>query len=447
MLKQIGCLRKSQGYWSRRDFIRVGSLGFLGAHLTQYLRLEAALKTAGADLSGAKAKACILVWLEGGPSQIDTWDPKTNSSFRPISTNVDGIQISELLPRLAKRMDKLALVRSIKSFGNDHPQAVHYSITGHRHNPAMEFPSLGSIVAKEMGSSNGLPPYVIVPRWERNRQYQDFFRSAFLGPDYMPMTIPDPAKEDFHVPNLTLPKSLSPAVLENRRLFLDSVDRVYRNRVESLKHTSMDAFMDKAWQMILAPQVRNAFDLSKESEKTRDTYGRDSVGQSMLLARRLVEAGSRFVTAAGFHGNSWDTHSKNDEGHRDRLTPPLDRSLSALIDDLNERGLYDSTVVLVMGEFGRTPHRNPALGRDHWPQCWSIALGGGGLQTGTVVGRSDDRGAYVVDREVSIGDIFATVYKALGIDWHKEYMTPVGRPLKIANGLDDLTGVPLPELI
>ena len=324
MLKQVGCLAKPRGYWSRRDFIRVGSLGFLGAHLTQFLQLEAALKSAGADLSGAKANACILVWLEGGPSQIDTWDPKTNSSFRPIATNVDGIRISELLPRLAKRMDKLALVRTIKSFGNDHPQAVHYSITGHRHNPAMEFPSVGSIVAKEMGPSNGLPPYVIVPRWERNRQYQDFFRSAFLGPDYMPMTIPDPSKKDFQVPNLTLPKSLSPAVLENRRLFLDSVDRIYRNRVESLKHASMDAFMDKAWEMILAPNVREAFDLSKESEKTREAYGRDSVGQSMLLARRLVEAGSRFVTAAGFHGNSWDTHSKNDEGHRDRLTPPLD---------------------------------------------------------------------------------------------------------------------------
>ena len=250
------------------------------------------------------------------------------------------------------------------------------------------------------------------------------------------------------MPNLSLPKSLAPEVLKNRRRFLESVDRLYRRRVKSLEHASMDAFLDKAWQMILTPEVRNAFDLSQESEKTRETYGQDSVGQSLLLARRLVEAGTRFVTAAGFHANSWDTHLDNDEGHRDRLTPPLDRSLSALIDDLNDRGLYDSTLVLVMGEFGRTPHLNPAaLGRDHWPQCWSIALGGGGLQTGQVVGQSDERGAYIVEREVSIGDVFATVYKALGIDWHKEYMTPVGRPIKIANAIDDLTGQPLDELI
>jgi hypothetical protein len=413
-------------------------------HLGQSLRRQAA--TPSKLASNAKAKSCILLWLDGGPAQMDTWDPKPNSSFRPISTNVAGIQISELLPKLAGRMDKLALIRSMSSFGDDHPQAVHYAATGHLHNPAMQFPSLGSIVGKELGGINSMPPYAIVPRWESGRQYQEYFRSAFLGPDYDPMLIPDPSKENFELTDLSLPQSLSPAAVENRRAFLDVVDRMYRAKVQSAEHGKMDAFTQKAWEMLLTPGVRDAFDLSRESDKTKDSYGRDSVGQSLLLARRLVEAGTRFVTAAGYHGNSWDTHSDNDKGHRDKLTPPLDRALSALLDDLSARGLYDETIVLVMGEFGRTPDINPALGRDHWPQCWSLAIGGGGLKTGVVVGASDERAANVVERKTSIGDLFATIYKAMGIDWTAEYMTPVGRPIKIANSFEDSTGEPVSEL-
>ena len=445
MVRQKGCLSGTEEQWGRRDFIKVGSLGFLGLNLAQSLRMQAA--TPARLASQAKAKSCILLWLEGGPAQMDTWDPKTNSSFRPISTNVDGIQISELLPKLAKRMDKLAIIRSMSSFGDDHPQAVHYTATGHLHNPAMQFPSLGSIVGKELGPAEGMPPYVIVPRWERSQQYQESFRSAFLGPDYAPMLIPDPSKDNFEVTDLSLPKSLAPAAVENRRAFLDVVDRMYRNKVEGAEHAKMDAFTEKAWEMLLTPGVQKAFDLSHESEKTRDAYGRDSVGQSLLLARRLVESGTRFVTAAGFHGNSWDTHSNNDKGHKDRLTPPLDHSLSALIDDLVARGLYDETIVVALGEFGRTPDINPGLGRDHWPRCWSLAIGGGGLNTGLTVGKSDDRAATVVERKTSIGDLFATIYKAMGIDWTKEYMTPVGRPIKIANSFEDTTGEPVSELV
>ena len=444
-LRRVGCMCGSHEQWGRRDFLKAGSLGFLGMHLGQSLRLQAA--TPARVASSAKAKSCILLWLDGGPAQMDTWDPKPNSSFRPISTNVAGIKISELLPKLAGRMDKLALVRSMSSFGDDHPQAVHYAATGHLHNPAMQFPSLGSIVGKELGGVNSMPPYTIVPRWESGRQYQEYFRSAFLGPDYDPMLIPDPSKENFELTDLSLPQSLSPAAVENRRSFLDVVDRIYRAKVESAEHAKMDAFTQKAWEMLLTPGVRDAFDLSRESDKTKDDYGRDSVGQSLLLARRLVEAGTRFVTAAGYHGNSWDTHSDNDKGHRDRLTPPLDRSLSALLDDLSARGLYDETIVVVMGEFGRTPEINPALGRDHWPQCWSLAIGGGGLKTGLAVGASDERAANVVERKTSIGDLFATIYKAMGIDWTAEYMTPVGRPIKIANSFDDSTGEPISELV
>ncbi len=444
-IHKIGCLTQTEEQWKRRDFLRVGSLPFLGLNLAQSLRLQAA--TPARKAGGGKAKACILLWLEGGPAQMDTWDPKPNSNFRPIATNVAGIQVSELLPQLSKRMDKLAIIRSMSSFGDDHPQAVHYAATGHLHNPAMQFPSLGAVVGKELGARNAMPPYVIAPRWESGRQYQEYFRSAFLGPDYDPMLIPDPSKENFEVTDLSLPKSVSKEAVENRRSFLEVVDKGYRAKVTSAEHGKMDAFTVKAQEMLLTPGVRDAFDLSKESAKTRDGYGRDPVGQSLLLARRMVEAGTRFVTAAGYHANSWDTHSNNDSGHRDKLTPPLDRGLSALIDDLVARGLYDETIVIVMGEFGRTPNINPALGRDHWPRCWSLALGGGGLKTGLVVGASDERSANVVDRKTSIGDLFATVYKAMGIDWTAEYMTPVGRPIKIANSFADSTGEPVRELV
>jgi uncharacterized protein (DUF1501 family) len=200
--------------------------------------------------------------------------------------------------------------------------------------------------------------------------------------------------------------------------------------------------------MILSPAVRDAFDLSKEPEKLKDAYGRHGFGQSVLLARRLVEAGSRFVTAAGYRFNAWDTHGDNDRRHRDDLVPVLDQVLATLLEDLQQRGLLETTCVLAMGEFGRTPHHNPDAGRDHWSHCWSMALGGGGIRGGQVIGASDERGAYLAaGRRVTIGDLFATVYKAFGIDWHKEYMHPIGRPVKIANSEADHTGEPITELI
>jgi hypothetical protein len=427
---------------SRRQFLNAGSLGFLGLTLSDYLR-AASVEPA----KGAKANSVILFWLEGGPSHIDTWDPKPNSNFKPISTNVPGIQVSELLPQIAKRMDKIALVRSMHTRGIDHPQATHYAITGHEVNPAMQFPSFGSIITKELGPRNAVPAYVLVPKWDKGRQYEDYFRAAFLGGDYDPMCIPDPSRPNFAVTDLSLPKTVSQASVESRSAFLNVVDRQYRALNDTADHANVDSFTAQALKMLLAPAVREAFDLSKESDKTKERYGKDPIGQSALLARRLVEAGSRFVTAAGYHANSWDTHSDNDKIHRDKLTPPLDRTLTALIDDLDERGLLATTLVVAMGEFGRTPVINPNLGRDHWPNCWSLALAGAGIKTGQVVGASDETGSNVVDRVVSMGDIYATVYKTLGIDWTKEYMSPIGRPIKIANSLEDRTGEPVKELL
>lgn len=444
------------GHFKRRDFLRVGSLSFLGIGLSQFLRLQ---DTLGADAK-AKGQACILIWLDGGPSQMDTWDPKPLSTFKPISTSIAGIQVSELLPNLSQHMDKIAIIRSMRTEENNHLVATHYAATGHSPNPGMKFPSFASIITNELGPRNHIPAHVIVPGMRQGKAYEDVFRGHFIGAENDPLIVPDPnlhkaegstqesdLKEAYEIPDLSLPKSLSLERIQERRAFLDLVDQSYRRAAERAEFADMDTFLQQALNMILSPNVRAAFDLSEESQATKEAYGLDSIGQSMLLARRLVEAGSRFVTASGYEGGQWDTHERNDEQHRDELTPTLDRSLSALLEDLDQRGLLESTVVVVMGEFGRTPDINFDGGRDHWPECWSMVLAGGGIRGGQVVGASDERGAYVAERMVTMGDLYATIYKALGIDWHKEYMHPIGRPVKIANSIGDVTGTPLQELI
>jgi hypothetical protein len=259
--------------------------------------------------------------------------------------------------------------------------------------------------------------------------------------------VPDPNQEDFRVPDLTLPKSLSPELIENRQAFLKVVDRAVRQKEEFAEFSSMDAYQKQALTMILSPPVQKAFDLTQESKKDRDAYGRTRFGQSMLLARRLVEGGCRFVTAEGYEHSEWDTHFLNDEKLRKDLAPTLDQSLSVLVQDLDQRGLLESTVVVVMGEFGRTPNINPEGGRDHWPKCWSLLIGGGGIRGGKIVGASDERGADVAERMVTQGDLFATIYKALGIDWSKTYHGPGGRPIYIANSIGDKVGKAVEELV
>ena len=434
-MKKRNCRGCSGGHFDRRDFLRVGCLSFLGISLTQYLQLKHVMAAAGVLDKKAKAQACILVWLGGGPSQVDTWDPKPNSSFKPISTQVAGIQISELFPRIAEQMDRLAIIRSMHTEENDHGAGTHYVVTGHRPNPAMEFPSFSSIITKEAGARNDVPPHLMVPGMPTT-PYEEYFKGHFLGAEYDPMVLPDPSKggpfilapvEDFNVPDLSLPQSLSVERLENRRSVLKLVDRLYRERVQTAEFSDLDTFREQAWNMILSPAVRDAFDLSKESEKTKDSYGRSTSGKSLLLARRLVEAGSRFVTAGGYI-RAWDLHRDGDKRLRETVAPSLDRGLSTLLEDLEQRGLLQSTLVIAMGEFGRTPHINRLRGRDHWPECWSLILGGGGIRGGQVIGASDERGGYVAERMVTMGDVFATVYKAFGIDWQKEYMHPIGRP-------------------
>ncbi len=447
-MKQLESLSRGSPI-SRRAVLRVGSLSFLGINLSQFLELEAVLGAVKGEEKRAKAQACILLWLDGGPSHIDTWDPKPNSSFKPISTNVPGIQISELLPRMSKHMDKLAVIRSMHTEENNHGVAHHYAMTGHRPSPAMKFPAFSSIITKELGQRNNVPPNVMVP--EISASARDNFKSHFLGAQYDPLQIPDPNKRDYKIPELSLPGSLTLERIQARNAFLKLVDGRYRQRVESAEYANLDEFRQQALNMVLSQSVRQAFDLSKEPEKLKDAYGRSMFGQSVLIARRLVEAGSRFVTAYDLKrvetGRNWDTHGTNDKQHKDVLAPVLDQTLSTLLTDLEQRGLLETTLVIAMGEFGRTYDLNPGGGRDHWCHCWSMVLGGGGIQGGQIIGASDERGAYVADRMVTIGDLLATLYKALGIDWTREYMHPIGRPLKIANSINDKTGQPIEEII
>jgi hypothetical protein len=450
-MKKSECYHCRQAALTRRDFLRAGTLSFLGISLSDFLRLEGsqALAATNGNAAPAKAQAVILLWLEGGISQVDTWDVKGNSSFKPISTNASGVQISEIFPNIAKHMDKLSIIRSMKTDERNHPQATVETLTGHRLNPALKFPSFGSIVSKELGARNNMPPFVAVPRPHGGSflYYQEAYQASFIGSEYDGMMLPDPSKPDFRVPDLSLPKSISAEAIEHGRTMLKIVDQFYREKEEMAEFAKMDAFEEQALRMLLSPHVKEAFDLSQESEKTKERYGRNRVGQSLLLARRLVEAGCRFVTAAGYKENQWDTHGDNEQHLRDELAPLLDQSLSVLSEDLKQRGLLESTVVLVTGEFGRTPAINPNRGRDHWPDCWSLVVGGGGIRGGQIVGASDKDGAYVAERPVSIGDLYATVYKAMGMDWTKTYMSPIARPVYIANGFNDTAGIPLKELI
>ena len=356
--------------------MKVGSLGFMGLSLSRYLRLQYALGET-TERAEPKAQSVILLWSNGGPSQVDTWDPKSNSSFRPISTNVPGIQISELLPRMSKHMDKVAIIRSMKTEENNHGLAHHYFHTGHRPSPAMNFPSLGSMISHELAQRNGIPPHVMVP--SIGPSFIRYFQAHMLGARYDPMELPDPSQKDFEVPDLSLPQSLSVERLGSRRETARLVDSLYREQVRSAEHSDLDEFQRQALEMILSPAVREAFDLSREPEALKDAYGRDKVGQSALIARRLVEAGSRFVTVVDYKrketGRDWDTHADNDEQHRDILVPGTDRVLSTLLADLDQRGLLSSTIVIATGEFGRTPDINPAGGRDHWNHCWSFGIG------------------------------------------------------------------------
>jgi len=425
---------------SRRNFLRAGSLAFGGLSLSGLLRQQAMAAAAGGL---TKDMSVILFWQGGGPSQLDMWDMKPDApsefrgTFNPINTNLNGLQVCEHMPRIAKICDKLTVIRSATHGDAGHESATHTLLTGYKPTndiPANEAPSYGSVVSKEMGPRvDGFPAYMALPTAPKSSA------AAYLGVAHNPFeTQGDPSKDDFSVQNLKVPGGLTMDRLENRRAILQHFDTLRRDIDSSGVIGGMDTFGQQAYNIVTSPKVQAAFDISKEDPKTRDMYGRTTWGQNTLLARRLVEAGVRFVT---INVGGWDTHANNFESLKKKL-PDYDQAFAGLIEDLSQRGQLKNTLVLSWGEFGRTPRINKDSGRDHWANVFSVAMAGGGLKEGYVLGESDARAEFPKDKPVSPQDILATMYHQLGIDQTKNYTNEAERPVPILN-----YGEPIQDII
>ena len=413
---------------TRRDLLRVGALSFFGMALPELLQLRA---VSAATAPAARAEAVILLWCAGAPSHLDSFDPKPDApaevrgEFAAIETNVPGIRLCEHLPLTAKVMNHVAVVRSLTSAIAAHEQASQYLLTGYRPLPTLEYPNYGSVVAKELSGRNSLPPYVAVPDAGRAGG------AGFLGAGYNPFTAPDPVSPAFRVPNVDAPAGVDTDRLAKRRAFTERMNGRFTAGLPDDNVRSVDRFYESAYNLVTSGAARKAFDLGQETPATRERFGRTTTGQGALLARRLVEAGTRFVTVSR---GGWDTHQNNFPTLQQRLLPELDRAYSALLTDLDERGLLQKTLVILMGEFGRTPRVNARGGRDHWSRCRFVAFAGAGIRGGQVIGASDAQGGMPAERPVSVEDLAITLYSTLGIDPAKQYRTPTGRPIHLATG-------------
>lgn len=417
---------------SRREFLYVGLIGGLGLSLGKYLTLQsqAAQKTAP-SLAGP-AQSIIHIFLPGGISAQESFDPKPYAPIEyrgpmgSIPTALEGIRFGQHLQETAKIADRLTVCRSMTHGEAAHERGVHNMFTGYRPSPAVQYPSMGSVVAQEFGPRNDLPPYVCIPK-----QPNPFAGSGFLSSSYGPFSLgSDPARADFAVRDLSLPGGISPERFEQRRSMLAVVDDHFRSLEQSDALEAMDSFYHRAYDLISSQQAREAFNLAAEPDTIRDAYGRNEAGQRMLMARRLVESGVRFVslTAGG-----WDHH----QGIKDQIEknlPPVDKAFAQLIRDLDQRGMLDTTLVMLTTEFGRTPKINKDGGRDHWPRVFSIALAGGGIKRGQVYGASDATSSAPGDNPLSVEDFATTVYHQLGIPADKELMAPGNRPIEIVKG-------------
>lgn len=426
---------------SRRDFLRVGGLTAFGLTLPGLLQAHADT-TPGKSGAPKRDISCILLWMGGGPSHIDTFDPKPEApqdirgAFKAIPTNVSGIQISEHLPKLAKQMDKFSILRSVTSPDGNHETATHYLLTGYPFNPSIEFPGYGSVLGREKGFQNAMPPYVMFGNMPNMHG-----GGGYMGAVYNPFIINgDPNNKDFSVQDVSPPGGVDVLRMDRRHLLRESLDNWQKSKETASKASqTMDEFYTRAYDLVTSPIAKKAFNLKEEPDKVRDEYGRTYFGQSCLLARRLVEAGIRCVT---INLNGWDTHTDNFNALKNGLLPPLDGGYAALLNDLKQRGMLDTTLVVWMGEFGRTPRVNSSAGRDHWPGAISVCMGGGGVKTGMVVGSSNAEAEYPKDRPLRVEDVAATIYKALGVNYEKEYMSPQERPIKI-----NYDGTPISELL
>jgi hypothetical protein len=428
---------------SRRTLLKIGSLGIGGLTLPNLLRSEAR----AAEETGTKKrrKAVILLWLAGGPSHIDMYDLKPDApaefrgEFKPVSTNVPGIDISEHLPHQAKIMDKISLVRSAFHTNAGHGMGAQWMLTGYQ--PTIEvndniYPATGSVVAKMLGPNDpGMPAYVNLPR------QIGLGKAAYLGASYNPFAPDsDPNQDDFAVRNLKMPGRVSTDRLARRRELQGQIDQIRRDIDLKGDISGLDTFYRDAMEMVTSDKAQKAFHIQSEDRKLREEYGRHDFGQSCLLARRLVEAGVTYVAIQA--GGGWDTHGDNFTQLKKNLLPKYDQGFSALVADLANRGLDKDVLVMTMGEFGRTPRINPQAGRDHWPGAMTIVYAGGGLKMGQAIGATNDKAEYPTSKPYTVGCVLSTMYHCLGIDHKHVFFDPAKRPLPIL-----AEGKPIEELI
>ena len=418
----------------RRDFLRVGMLSLLGLSMSQYFALaDGAKKNSPAGRTTGTADSAILIWLGGGPSHIDTFDPKPDApleirgNFKPVNTNVAGIQLSEHLAKTARVMDKLCVVRSVTSPTAAHEIGTHYMLTGFLPLPGFAVPSYGAVTSHLLGPRSALPPYISI------QQPGSEMGAGFLGASLNPFCPGgDPANRNFQVRDLNPPANMSADKLDRRRALRQVVDNAFRQHEKgSDTARAVDSFYNRAYTLLSSTEARAAFDLKQEKEELRNAYGRHSFGQSLLLSRRLAEAGVRFSTVSL---GGWDNHSNIFHSLGDGHLPMFDNSFATFIADMSQRGLLDRTLVIVMGEFGRTPIINRDAGRDHYSRVFSLLLAGGGIKGGTVIGSSDSRGMEPASDPVKPEDLAATIYHALGIDYTQSIASPEGVRITLARG-------------
>jgi uncharacterized protein (DUF1501 family) len=426
---------------SRRSFLRVGSLGLAGLTLADVLRGRARARAAGGSPPDT---AVIQVFLQGGPSHLETFDPKPDApkefrgEFKAIATRLPGVQLCELMPRTAALLDRVALVRSLHHDSSDHNVGTHWVMTGfpsaQNFANANDRPSVGSIVAKLRGANAvGVPAYVGLP------DMPPFGQAAYLGAGYNPFSVSFDGNNEAQARNLQPPGGLDMERIEDRRYLLANLDRIERARDASGTMAGIDQFTEQAYAMVTGPAARRAFRLGDEDPRLRDRYGRSRLGQSCLLARRLVEAGVTFVT---INDGNWDHHGNVLVPQCRQQVPALDGAIAALVEDLGARGLDERVLVLVWGEFGRTPRINGG-GRDHWPGAMSALVFGGGLRMGQVIGATGRKAESPVERPLRPEDLLQTVYHVLGIDPKHDFPNESGRPMPVLNRgavIDELIG-------
>jgi hypothetical protein len=418
---------------TRRGFLKAGFAGGIGLSLADFF----SMKSAQADLKQyanfeGTAKNVIFIYLPGGAAHQETWDPKPyapveyRGPMNSIETNVSGIRINETLQHTAKVMDKITICRSMTHGEAAHERGTHNMFTGYRPSPALQYPSIGSVISHELGPRKNLPPYVCIPN-----QPNEFAGTGYLSSSYAPFSLgSDPAANGFRVQDLNLPSGVDDARFTTRRNVLDRVNNHFLAKEAADNLNALNSFYDRAYSLISSPAAREAFNIEAEDGALRDRYGRNQAGQRLLMARRLVESGVRFVTLT--YGG-WDMHNSIESGIKGQV-PALDQGFATLISDLSERGLLDETLVCIASEFGRTPKINGTAGRDHWPKVFSVVLAGGGVKGGYVFGSSDSTASEPDENPLSVVDWATTIYHTIGIVADKELMAPGDRPIEIVDG-------------